>query len=91
MKRKSSADQLAEQGLLTVAETSRFLRVSRSTTYNLMNHGLLPWVKIGQCRRIPRAAVVEFVSSLLERRADEYPDCSASFGGWPGNDRENSG
>lgn len=57
--------ELAAQGLMSVEEARRFLGVSRTTLYGLMNAGLVPFVKIGTARRIPRAALVEFVTQNM--------------------------
>lgn len=50
-------------GLLTVNEAAGYLALSRSKVYELMNGGVIPWVKIGANRRI-RAADVR---ALIER------------------------
>ena len=55
-----------DQGLLTVAEAAKMLHVCRTTVYGLMERGLLQFVKIGKARRIPRAAVRDFVSRNLK-------------------------
>lgn len=56
--------ELAE-GLLTVAETGRLLHLARTTVYRLMNAGQLQYVRIGKARRIPKAAVYDFVRRNL--------------------------
>jgi excisionase family DNA binding protein len=38
--------------LATVSDVARHLAVSRSTVYQLMESGALPYVKLGRCRRI---------------------------------------
>jgi excisionase family DNA binding protein len=53
-----------EKLLLSPAEAAAHLSVGRSKVYDLMRLGLLRSVKIGGCRRIPRAALDEFVASL---------------------------
>ena len=47
--------------LETVPAVARFLKVSRSKVYQLMNEGLLPHVKLGKTRRIPWDAVERMV------------------------------
>lgn len=57
-------------GLERVSDTARFLCISRSQVYKLINMGVLPSVRIGKSRRIPIRAVRELVSdhlTLLER------------------------
>lgn len=51
--------------LLTPAQTQLALNVSRSTLAGLIATGELPSVKIGRSRRIPAAAVDEFVTRML--------------------------
>ena len=55
-----------DQGLLTVAEVAKMLHVARTTVYGLMARGVLQYVKIGKARRIPRAAVRDFVNRNLK-------------------------
>lgn len=76
--RSAAQSALIEQGLLRVAEVAGFLRLSRASVYDLMRKGLLPWVKLGRARRIPRQAVVELAAREL-------------VGGWALIDRERSG
>jgi len=57
---------LVADGLLTIAETGAFLRVSRATVYNLMECGQLPFVKVGRARRIPKRAVIQLAAQALE-------------------------
>jgi excisionase family DNA binding protein len=59
---------LVEQGLLRVAEAARFLAVSCSTIYDLMETGRLPYVKLGRSRRIPRQALVDLARRSLVTR-----------------------
>jgi excisionase family DNA binding protein len=76
---KSSAQQLPtlEKGLITVVEAAKFLSLSRSTIYNLMDSGRLRYVKIGGSRRIPWQCCLELIQSHL-------------IGGWnlQANDRD---
>lgn len=41
------------------------LDVSRTTVYKLMETGELRSIKIGRARRIPEAAIVEFIESQV--------------------------
>ena len=56
----------SEQLLLTVAETSQLLGLSRSTVYELLYSGALQSVKIGASRRVRRVDLEAFVYQLDE-------------------------
>lgn len=58
-------DAVVADGLMPVAEAARFLSVSRSTLYEIMDQGRLVYVKIGRARRIPRSAVRELAAANL--------------------------
>ena len=62
---RGTAEELVNDGLLTVAEAGKFLSVGRSTLYLAMDKGDLAYCKIGRARRIPRRAVVEFAAKQL--------------------------
>lgn len=47
-----------------VLDVAQRLQVSRATLYRLMASGAIESVRVGRCRRIPRAAVVDFESRL---------------------------
>lgn len=49
--------------LLTIPEAARLLAVGRTTLYALIGRGELQAVAIGRARRIPRAALQEFVEA----------------------------
>ena len=53
---------LEPQQLLKVAEAARYLSISRSTLYELMDRGLLPYAKLGRARRIPRQSLIDLVA-----------------------------
>lgn len=57
--------RLVEDGLDTIREAIRFSSLSRSTLYELMDAGVLRFVKLGRSRRIPRRALLELVASHL--------------------------
>ncbi len=50
--------------LLRPEEVAEYLNIGRSKVYELMRAGTLESVRIGACRRVPRAAVDEYVESL---------------------------
>jgi excisionase family DNA binding protein len=58
-----------EQLLLTPEQAAEALNVARSTVYDLMRMRAIPSVKIGRARRIPAAAVKEYVERLTEDAA----------------------
>jgi excisionase family DNA binding protein len=57
--------EMLEGGLVTIGDAATFLRLGRSTVYQLLEAGQLPSVKIGRARRIPRAAIVELAARHL--------------------------
>lgn len=56
---------LVADGLVPLAQAMAFLSVSRSTLYELMDKGVLPYAKIGRSRRIPKRALVELARRTL--------------------------
>ncbi|OLT27158.1 hypothetical protein BJF83_18870 [Nocardiopsis sp. CNR-923] len=54
------------KALLTIPEVMERLSLGRSALYEQMKAGRLRFIKLGRSRRIPAAAVDEFVK-LLER------------------------
>jgi excisionase family DNA binding protein len=61
-----SNHDLVTEGLQRIAEAARFLGVSRSLVYRLINDGVLPTVRIGRSRRIPIRAVIELAATNLK-------------------------
>jgi len=57
---------IAEPLLLRVEEAARMLSLSRTTVYELMESGQLPSIKCGTARRIPRAALDEWIAQQLQ-------------------------
>ncbi|SDK04144.1 helix-turn-helix transcriptional regulator [Nonomuraea jiangxiensis] len=58
-----------EQRLLRVPEVMAVLGLSRWQIYNLIRSGELESVKVGRSRRVPVAAVDNFVTRLREEAA----------------------
>ncbi|MGI6626709.1 MAG: helix-turn-helix domain-containing protein [Limnochordia bacterium] len=58
----------AVEGLCSIKEACEFLSVGKSSIYNLMNMGKIPFVFVGSNRRIPRAALVQFTEQVLEQK-----------------------
>lgn len=61
----STNTELLADGLERISQSARFLGVSRSLVYRLINAGVLPSVRIGRNRRIPIRAVRELASDNL--------------------------
>ena len=59
--------QTVGDGLLRVPEVAKFLGLARSTVYQLMDRGELPYAKIGRSRRVPRRAVVGLAARSIQR------------------------
>jgi excisionase family DNA binding protein len=55
--------------LYTAEEAAEILKISRCKVYDLLRNRELRSVKIGGSRRIPRAALEEYVAALLEAEA----------------------
>jgi excisionase family DNA binding protein len=62
---QQNADQVVADGFMTVGEAVKFLALSRSKVYALMDQGRLVYAKTDRARRIPRRAVIEFAMSTL--------------------------
>jgi excisionase family DNA binding protein len=61
----SEREQVVSDGLVNVPEAARFLGLSRSKIYQLMDRGELRYAKLGKNRRIPRSALVELAAKSL--------------------------
>lgn len=59
------ADRVGTPMLATVLEAANYLTVSRSKVYQMMDAGLLPWVKLGASRRIRWADLEKLVADNL--------------------------
>lgn len=58
-----------EKLLYTPVEVAGCLGVGRNTVYELIAAGRLQSVKIGRCRRVTRAQLDDFVTSLSAEQA----------------------
>jgi excisionase family DNA binding protein len=61
----STSIELLADGLERISDAARYLGVSRSLVYRLINAGVLPSVRIGRNRRIPIRAVRDLASDNL--------------------------
>ena len=66
MSEETTRVELVADGLLTIREAAGFLHLSRSTVYQFMDRGELPFVKLGRSRRIPKRALVELAARGLQ-------------------------
>jgi excisionase family DNA binding protein len=67
MTMENPQEQLPIEPLLVrVEEAARLLSLSRSTIYEMMNAGDIPSVRCGAARRIPVAALREWVANQYE-------------------------
>lgn len=57
--------KLVEDGFASVDAAADFLMVARSTIYNLMGSGELPFAKFGKCRRIPWRSLREYAQRCM--------------------------
>lgn len=61
---------IVEEGLLTVEEASKFLRLSPSKIYKMMYDGSITFCRLGRARRIPLRALHDFASAgIINARA----------------------
>jgi excisionase family DNA binding protein len=58
-------EEVSVEGFATVSQGARYLAVSRSTVYSLMDRGELKYAKIGKSRRIPWRVLREFGERCL--------------------------
>lgn len=59
------ATDLMVNGLLTVTEAAKFLRIGRTLLYEAMESGEICYVKFGRARRIPKRAAVAWAAANL--------------------------
>jgi len=57
-------DELPKTGLVTVAEASQYLALSKCRIYEMSSLGTLPSVKIGKSKRFRLTDLEQFVASL---------------------------
>ena len=63
-----------ERGLLKIEEAAAYLAIGRSKTYELVQSGELPSVKIGRATRVPMSSLKAFADHLAN-------DATAALGG----------
>lgn len=62
---EADLQNLVGGGLMTVSEASQFSAQSKSSLYLAMDNGVLPYVKLGRSRRIPRRALIKYLTQNL--------------------------
>lgn len=58
----TDAPETVRSAFATVDEAKTFLHVSRAHVYSLMDRGELTFARFGACRRIPWAALHQYVA-----------------------------
>jgi excisionase family DNA binding protein len=65
--------------LLSTQEAADLLRVSRPTLVKMLEDGVLPYERPGTHRRVPRAAVTEFLEARRARRRAGLKAMAAAY------------
>ena len=65
MTETTQSNEVFEEGLMTVAEASKFLSIGKSKLYELMDAGQLVYAKFGKARRIPKRALVDLAKANM--------------------------
>lgn len=61
---------MANDEILTVPEAAKLLKISENTAYNWTHIEGFPAVRIGNCIRIPRALLLEWMEDRAGSRGD---------------------
>lgn len=61
-------------GLLTVEEAAKRLRLGRTLVYQLISSGELESVTVGRLRRVPAECLAEYVKVLRKARSSRTAD-----------------
>jgi excisionase family DNA binding protein len=62
----TASEEAVPRRLLTPEQAAQALGIGRTLVYELIGSGRLRTVRIGACRRVPMAAVDDFVAELLD-------------------------
>ncbi len=65
---QDNAADLVQDGFASVTEAMRYLSISRTTLYALMDGSQLAYAKVGRSRRIPWRALHAFAAAALVGR-----------------------
>jgi len=52
--------------ILTVQEAAKFLRLKRSTAYELVRQGVIPSMRLGRQIRIPKAGIEKLIARSMQ-------------------------
>jgi excisionase family DNA binding protein len=64
-------DAAAGAVLLTIDEVARALHISARMVEGLIASGRMSSLKVGRLRRIPRAAVIDFIETTIAAQAED--------------------
>jgi excisionase family DNA binding protein len=56
---------LSAEGFVSVLQAAKFLSLSRSTLYALMDVGQIPFARFGRSRRVPKKALAEYAERSI--------------------------
>jgi len=82
-------EELCSDGLLSVKDAAKFLGVSRSKFYELIDSGLLPFaqfmgeIRARHAKRIPKRALIEFAARSLVK-AERFTNGTSNANRRPG-------
>ena len=62
---------LFSDGALSMVEAARWAGLSRSKLFELVQEGVLPSVKVGKRRLIPKTALAEFLHRRMQEQGGE--------------------
>jgi excisionase family DNA binding protein len=69
-----TATELAADGTIGVKEAQAFTGLGRTSLYELMDRGVLPYTRVGDRRLIPKRALVELLAAgMVGSRGEETP------------------
>jgi excisionase family DNA binding protein len=54
-----------ESVILTVGETAKLLRLSKTTTYDQIRQGTIPYIRMGKRILVPRAALMRRIDQAI--------------------------
>lgn len=72
---------MPDDEILTVPEAAKLLKISETTCYNWIHIEGFPCVKIGNCRRIPRTLLLEWVNEQAKQQKAPASVTSTDGGG----------
>ncbi|MBI3073016.1 MAG: helix-turn-helix domain-containing protein [Deltaproteobacteria bacterium] len=84
-----SGEAFLDEGLVSIRSAASFLCRSRSSVYQLMDDGQLPFVKIGRSRRIPKRALVNLIAENTHGGSRASDPCSPEIGNFTNTEKVN--